>query len=262
MNRIERTFRRLRQGGKKAFIAFITAGYPDLETTEKLIVAFEEIGVDIIELGIPFSDPMADGPIIQEASQEALKKGVHLADVVKLVKRVRRRVEVPICFMTYYNPVLCFGEKRFIAAASEAGVDGIIIPDLPPEEALSLISQARPNNLDTIFFIAPTTDVKRVRSIAAASRGFIYYVSLTGVTGLREALPEDLIRNLEAIKKRTNKPVCVGFGIGSPAHVRQAARFSDGVIVGSAIVKKIRQNIGSPNLVKNVSRFVARLKNV
>jgi len=166
MNRISKKFKELKRAKKKAFIAFITAGFPSLAVTEKLIYEFDKIGVDILELGVPFSDPMADGPVIQEASQEALKKNTHLVDILKLVKKARKRVEIPICLMTYYNPVFCFPEKQFIAKAKTSGVDGVIIPDLPPEEGRDFIKAAQLAGLDTIFFLSPTSSTKRIKFIA------------------------------------------------------------------------------------------------
>ena len=260
MNRIERVFQRLRKNKKKAFVAFITAGYPSLELTRRLVLEFDKIGVDILELGVPFSDPMADGPIIQEASQESLKRNTHLVDILSLVKKVRPFVKLPICLMTYYNPIFCFGEARFIKKAIEAGVDGVIIPDLPPEEGRPLIKVANQHKLDIISFISPTTSKERMKYIAGIARGFIYYVSLTGVTGLRKKLPPDLVSNLKIIKSITKKPVCVGFGVSDRKQVEEVCRFADGVIVGSAIVSKIKENIGSPNLVKRVGSFVHKLK--
>ena len=260
MNRLEKKFKELKKDKKKALIAFITAGYPDLNTTEKLVLEFDRIGVDIVELGVPFSDPMADGPIIQEASQKALEKNTHLIDILALVKRVRRKTNMPLCLMTYYNPIFCFGDEKFVKTAAEAGIDGVIIPDLPPDEGKDFIRVANNRSLDVICFIAPTTSRKRMKYITGVARGFIYYVSLTGVTGLRRALPADLVKNLKAIKGITDKPVCAGFGVSSRDHVKQIYKVADGVIVGSAIVKKIKDNIGKPGLVKKVSAFVRTLK--
>ncbi|MDP2941369.1 MAG: tryptophan synthase subunit alpha [Candidatus Omnitrophota bacterium] len=259
MNRIEKKFRDLKRANKKAFIAFITAGYPNLATTEKLVREFERAGVDIVELGVPFSDPMADGPVIQEASRHALEKNTHLADILRLVRKLRPRVRLPIALMTYYNPVFCFGEEKFISQALACGVDGVIIPDLPPDEGRAFISRSRKAGLDVICFLSPTSSLPRVKYIASVTRGFIYYVSLTGVTGARKALPADLKNNLALIKRYTSKPVCVGFGVSTAAQVKAVSSIADGVIVGSAIVKKIKENIGKPDLVKNVTGFVSSL---
>ncbi|MCX5680773.1 MAG: tryptophan synthase subunit alpha, partial [Candidatus Omnitrophica bacterium] len=207
MNRIDKKFIQLRKQGKKAFIAFITAGDPSLAITEKLVLAFEKAGVDIIELGVPFSDPLADGATIQAASQRSLSRGTTLLKILGLVKRLRQKTELPMALMTYYNPVFHFGESRFVKLASSVGVDGLIIPDLPPEEATCLIKQARQKNLATIFFLAPTTNPNRVPFINKASSGFIYYVSVAGVTGARTALPQSLIADLKQIKRKVSKPL-------------------------------------------------------
>lgn len=260
MNRIERKFKELRAVNKKAFIAFITAGYPNLGITEKLVVELAQSGVDIIELGVPFSDPLADGPIIQEASKAALDKNTHLVDILHAVSRVRKFTNIPVCLMTYYNPVFCFGEEKFAKMAAQAGVDGIIVPDLPPEEAHSFIKYARENNLDTIFFLAPTSSLKRIKLVSKVSTGFIYYVSLTGVTGPRAQLPTDFAVQLKLVKQHTRKPVCLGFGVSTHQQVKQIQRLADGVIVGSAIVNKIKENICKPDLIKKVVSFVSGLK--
>lgn len=260
MNRIEAKFKELKKKNKLAFIAFITAGYPGLEKTRELVVEFARRGVDIVELGVPFSDPMADGPIIQEASQESLKRGVNLNDILKLVKTLRKDTDIPLCLMTYYNPIFCFGEEKFARKASGSGVDGVIIPDLPPEEAATFIESAKKYDLDIIFFLAPTSTKERMKFISGVSRGFIYYVSLTGVTGVRKKLPSDLINNLKAVKKNTRKPVCVGFGVSSAKQVRQIYKIADGVIIGSAIIRRIKENIGRPDLVKRVGGFIRKLK--
>ncbi|MCM8800470.1 MAG: tryptophan synthase subunit alpha [Candidatus Omnitrophica bacterium] len=260
MNRIEVKFRELKRKGKKAFIVFITAGYPDLKLTKRLIFEFDRIGVDILELGVPFSDPLADGPIIQEASEIALKKKTNLNNILDLVKRVRRDIQIPICLMSYYNPIFCFGQKRFFKKARQCGVDGLIVPDLPVEEGRAFIREAEKEGLDTILFVAPTTTLKRLRFILRLAKGFIYYISLTGVTGPRNILASDLIKNLRLIKRYTSKPVCVGFGISNPSQVKQIYQFADGVIVGSAIIKKIKDNLDKKYLLKKVIKFVETLK--
>ncbi len=260
MNRIEKKFKELRKNKKKAFIAFITAGYPNLKITESLVKAFSKIGVDVLELGVPFSDPMADGPIIQESSQAALKRKVNLHLILNLVKRARHYTQMPICLMTYYNPIFCFGEERFLKAAQSCGVDGIIIPDLPPEEGRPLIKFARKYKIDVICFISPTTSLARIKFISHISRGFIYYVSLTGVTGVRKVFPKDLEAHMKKIKEITRQHLYVGFGVSRPQQVKEIDKIADGVIVGSAIVKKIKENIGRPDLAKRVADFVASLK--
>ena len=262
MNRIDKKFKELKNKNKKAFIAFITAGYPNLSVTEKLILEFAKTGVDIVELGVPFSDPMADGPIIQEASQAALKKNVQLVNILSLVKKARKKTEIPICLMTYYNPIFCFGEEKFVKDAVSCGVDGVIIPDLPPEEGRALIKAANKHGLEVICFIAPTTSPERIKYISSVSKGFIYYVSLTGVTGPRQSLPADVVKNLKVIKKITGKNICVGFGVSSSKQVKQLKKAADGVIVGSAIVKKIKENLQKKNLVEIVAKFTASLNHV
>ncbi len=263
INRVDQKFKDLKKQKKKAFIAFVTAGDPDLKTTENLVYALEQSGADIIELGVPFSDPLADGPTIQEASYRALKNKVTIPKILDLVKRIRKTSQVPICLMTYYNPVFYFGEKKFVQEASKAGVDGVIIPDLPPEEAEVLIGQARKNNFSTIFFLSPTTKNERIKVIEKASSGFIYYVSIAGVTGMRQALPKNLKENLKIIKRIVKKPLCVGFGISSANQAKDISKYCDGVIVGSAIIKQIVKNKGKANLISNIKRFVKGLsKNV
>ncbi len=260
MNRIDKKFKALKRKKQKAFIAFITCGYPNLNITKRLVLEFDRRGVDIVELGVPFSDPMADGPVIQEASSAALKKKINLNDILRLVKDLRKNTQIPICLMTYYNPIFCFGEEKFTRIASQYGVDGVIIPDLPPEEGKTFIKLANKYKLDVICFIAPTTSKQRIKYISSLAKGFIYYVSLTGVTGIRTQLPKDLINNLKEINKITKKPVCVGFGISNPLQVKQINKIADGVIIGSAIVKKIKDNLGKPNLIKKVADYISYLK--
>ncbi|MBU1872029.1 MAG: tryptophan synthase subunit alpha [Candidatus Omnitrophica bacterium] len=256
---MEKKFKELKEKKKKAFIVFITAGFPSLDITRRLVLELEKNGADLIELGVPFSDPLADGPVIQNSSQRSLKAGTTLDKILSLVKSLRKHTQIPICLMSYYNPIFCFGKKRFLSLARSFGVDGIIIPDLPPEEDKDFISACQRSKIDTIFFLSPTTALKRIPFINRMTRGFIYYVSLTGVTGARNRLPTDLIKRLKIIKKHTDKPVCVGFGVSTPEHVKQVFSIVDGVVVGSAIIKKIQDNAGSPGLVKKIGRFVKYL---
>jgi tryptophan synthase alpha chain len=259
-NRIDTAFKRLRREGEKAFIAFITAGYPDMKATAQLIHEFERQGVDIIELGVPFSDPLADGPVIQESSQKALEKGTTLAGILSTVRKVRQQgCAVPLCLMTYYNPVFSYGDERFMKNACAAGVDGVIIPDLPMEEGRVFMRAAQKAGLYCIRFIAPTTSSERIASISKGAKGFIYYVSLTGVTGMRASLPSDMRKHIAAIKNCATVPVCAGFGVSTAGQVRQVASIADGVIVGSAIVAEIRKYNGTPDMVKRVGRFVRSL---
>jgi len=256
MNRIDKKFRDLKSRKKKAFIAYITAGDPDLTTTGHIVLALERSGVDIIELGIPFSDPLADGPTIQAASQRALKKKTKLKKVFAMVKALRAKTEIPIVFMTYYNPVLRYGLDAFFKDCRRTGVDGVIVPDLPCEEARDLIRSGRSAGTATIFLVAPTSTLQRIREIAKNSKGFIYYVSLTGVTGARAKLPSDVLSNLRRIKSMTAKPVAVGFGISQAAQAVSLAKAADGVIVGSAIVKIIGEK---KDVLARVSRFARNL---
>jgi tryptophan synthase alpha chain len=259
MNRIDAKFTELRAARKKAFIAFITAGDPSLPQTVELVLALEKAGADIIELGVPFSDPLADGPTIQNASFRALRKGTTLPKILAAVKKIRQSSDIPLALMTYYNPVFHFGEPRFVRAAKAAGVDGLIIPDLPVEEAGELRRAALDHDLSTVFFLAPTTAKARMPLIVRASTGFIYFLSVTGVTGARTAVPADLKQNIRLARRYTNKPICVGFGISTPQQVRSVAGIADGVIVGSAIVKEIEKNALRADLVARVAGFVQTL---
>jgi tryptophan synthase alpha chain len=259
MNRIDKKFAELRKLKKKAFIAFLTSGYPSLDKTYSLVLELASRGVDIIELGVPFSDPLADGAAIQNASKIALFSKVNINKIFACVRKIRRRSQIPLILMTYYNPILHYGESLFLSTAQAVGVDGVIIPDLPPEESGPLLKNANKIKLDLIPFIAPTTPFKRMRMIAKIARGFIYYVSVSGVTGARKNLPADMPRNLKFIKKITTKPVCIGFGISTPNQARCVSMLGDRVIIGSAIVNKITQTLRNKDFVKNVGNYVSYL---
>jgi tryptophan synthase alpha chain len=254
-NRIDRKFKELKARRKKAFIAYITAGDPSLLATAKLALEIEKSGVDILELGIPFSDPMADGPTIQAASHRALEGGVKLAGIFKMVRSLRKKTGMPIVFMTYYNPVFRYGVEKFLRDCSRSGVDGIIVPDLPCEESAPLVKAAKKNGVAAIFLAAPTSTISRLKKIASLSGGFIYYVSLTGVTGTRRDLPEELGSKVRCIKSMTDTPVSVGFGVSNPGQAKKVAKIADGVIVGSAIVNIIAQNMGKRDMAAKVARF-------
>ena len=256
MNRIDKSFKILRKQKKKAFIAYITAGDPGLSMTKNIVLALENAGADIIELGIPFSDPLADGPTIQAASHRALLKGATLRKIFSAVSGLRKATDIPIVFMTYYNPVLRYGIRDFVKSCKSSGVDGVIIPDLPYEEALDLIKMSREEDIAVIFLAAPTSTKARIRNIIRSSTGFIYYVSLTGVTGARRSLSGEISSNVRVIKSMTKKPVAVGFGISDIEQARSVAKNADGVIVGSAIVKIIEkyQN-NNKALISKVSSF-------
>jgi tryptophan synthase alpha chain len=259
MNRIDKKFRGLKRKGEKAFIVYITSGDPSLKLTGKLVLELDKRGADMIELGVPFSDPMADGPTIQAASERALANGVNIKKIFTLVKKLRRSTDIPIAFMTYYNPVYRYGVKKFVRDAAASGVDGVIVPDLPPEEAGELLARSKKEGFDNIFLLSPTSSRGRIKTVGRASKGFIYYVSLTGVTGARRQLPSEIVRNVKNIKKITGKPVCVGFGVSTPAQAKAIARISDGVIVGSAVIKVIEKNIGKKDLVAKAGRFAGSL---
>jgi tryptophan synthase alpha chain len=239
--RISGTFRRLREERKKAFIPYMMAGDPSLEKTGDIVLLFEKCGADIVELGIPFSDPLADGPTIQRASERALKNGVTLRKVISLIKGLRQITRIPLVLMTYFNPVFRYGTSDFIRDAVAAGVDGTIIPDLPPDEAGEFIKISRATGLDTIFLLAPTSTEDRIKKVTRASSGFIYYVSITGITGANLLLDGSMEALIGNIKRYTDKPIAVGFGISGPGEASAVARISDGVIVGSAIVKKLHE---------------------
>jgi tryptophan synthase alpha chain len=260
INRIDDKFKELRKSRKKALIIFITAGYPNLKTTEELVVEFVRAGVDMIELGVPFTDPLADGAVIQQASFEALKNNVRLIDVINLVGRLRKRVRIPILIMTYYNPIFAMGEDKFIDISARKGLDGVIVPDLPADEGKGFTLKAGKSGLYNISFVAPTTTLKRMKMILRLAKGFIYYVSLTGVTGARKSFPLRLKENVRKLKRHTQVPVCVGFGVSNRKQATRISVFADGVIVGSAVVSKIRENIGKHNLVKEVAGFVRALR--
>jgi tryptophan synthase alpha chain len=257
MNRIDKTFKRLRKEKKKAFIPYVAAGDPDIRTTKRIVSSMEKAGADIVELGIPFSDPLADGPTIQKAIQRSLGAGCTVKKVLDMVRQLRKsNVEVPLVFMTYYNIVFNYGASRFIRDAKDSGADGIIVPDLPMEESRELTSIADKEDFHVVMLAAPTTSLGRFRKISACSRGFVYYVSLTGVTGARKSLSDRLKGDVRKLKKATSKPVCVGFGIATPAQAKDIVGASDGIIVGSAIIKVIEKNLANKKLlVERVEAF-------
>lgn len=257
MSRISDKFKELKKESKKALITFITAGDPSLSITEKLVYALEKSGADIIELGIPFSDPLADGPTIQASHLRALKAST--ADIIKLVSKLRKKSKIPIAFMAGYNLIMKYGVEKFVKDSVKAGVDGVIVPDLPSEEGDMLKKASKANGFDTIFLVAPTSTPERIKDVGESSTGFIYLISLTGITGERKEMSEDIKGLISNLRKSTKKPIAVGFGISKPEHVKEVCRYADGVIVGSAIVKVIEKNVGKAKLVKNVSKFVETL---
>jgi tryptophan synthase alpha chain len=260
VGRLDRTFQTLRGRNERALVAYFMAGDPSLAETPRLVVEAERRGADVIELGVPFSDPLADGPVIQRAGTRALEAGASLPRVLEMVSTLRAQVRVPLVLMTYYNPVLAFGLKSFARTAVDAGVDGVIVPDLPYEECEPLRMEAEPAGLDLIQLVAPTSTPARVKTIARLSRGFLYVVSLTGVTGERRELPKDLDAQIRTVRLVTTKPVCVGFGVSRPEQVAAVGTLADGVAVGSAIVRAIEQYTGTGALIEKVGDFIAMLK--
>ena len=261
MSRIAATFRKLKKEKKKAFIAFLMGGDPNLKMTESLIYELEKQGVDMIEIGVPFSDPIADGPTIQRAGQRALRNGVSLRAILSLVKKVRKKSDIPLLIMSYYNPVFKFGLKNFLKQAKASGLDGLIIPDLIPEEGKELIRLSGQEGLNLVFFIAPTSTRERIRQTNFKSRGFIYCISLLGVTGERKEVSGEVKSFLYQIRRQLKIPLAVGFGISTPEQARAVAKLPgvSGVIVGSAIVKKMEKSFNKKNCVKEAGNFVASL---
>lgn len=241
-NRIAERFAGLQAAGRKAFIAYICAGDPDLDTTVELVLALERAGVDIVELGIPFSDPMADGPANQAACERALAAGTTVAGVLAAVARIRQRSQIPLLFFTYINPVLAYGINRFAADAVAAGADGLLPLDLPPDEEAPLLETCRSAGLATVCLAAPNTGDQRRAYLARESRGFLYYVCRLGVTGERDALPADLAERVAALKVAGDAPVCIGFGISDERQAALAASHGDGVVVGSHLVRLIERH--------------------
>jgi tryptophan synthase alpha chain len=258
MTRITAKFEQLRREGRKAFIPYITAGDPDLGTTERLLLALAGAGADVIELGVPFSDPMADGPVIQRASERALKKPIGVADILPVVERVRERSEVPILLFTYFNPLMQFSAAAAGEELKRAGVDGVLVTDLIPEEATDFVAGMRRAGLDTVFLVAPTSTDQRIKLIAEHSTGFIYVVARTGVTGMRESDSAQVKELVDRVRRYSNLPVAVGFGVSKPEHVRDVWSYADGAVVGSRLVLEIENNLGAPQLPQLVDK-VAQL---
>jgi tryptophan synthase alpha chain len=257
--RISRRFSALRESGELGIIAYITAGDPSLDATHKFVLALAEAGADVIELGIPFSDPLADGPTIQRASERALKHHTTLAQVIDLVREIRKSSEVPIVLFGYYNPVLQMGLEKFASAAASAGADGVLITDLTPEESDDYRQILAVHHLDTIFLGAPTSTDDRLAKIAAVSSGFLYLISRTGVTGAKDALPDDLPALLRRARKVTQLPIAVGFGISLPGHVSVLGGLADAAVVGSALVSEIENATAANPTAANIDAAAAAL---
>ncbi len=259
MNRIDAKFQSLNQSGKKALIAYITAGDPSLEATRQLAIAFEKVGVDILELGVPFSDPLADGVVNQLAAQRALEAGATVRGVLETIRSIRESSELPLVLFTYLNPIYRYGFEKFVADAALAGADGILILDLPPDEAALNAELAGLSGLKSIRLVAPTTPPARMAEIVRGGGGFVYYVSREGVTGEQTALSDRIASQVQEIRRHTPLPIAVGFGISTPDQAEEVAASADAVVVGSAIVKRIAELGDSPELFESVPAFVKTL---
>jgi tryptophan synthase alpha chain len=259
LGRIEAAFNDLKQRGKKGFIPFITAGDPDLTTTAEILLELAHAGATLIELGVPFTDPMADGPVIQRASERALKHAFGLGDLLETVASVRRRIETPIILFSYFNPLLQFGLKRLATEAKAAGVDGVLVTDLSPEESGDFERELGANDLDMIFLIAPTSTDERLKLVAQHARGFIYAVSRAGVTGVRTSVSAEAEKLVNRMRAFSELPIAVGFGISSAEQAKEVGRYADAVVVGSAIVAEMERLEGAEDLAKRIGHFVREL---
>ena len=261
MSAISEVFARCRRERRSAFIPFLTAGDPDLAVTADLLEAMARGGADLIELGVPFSDPIADGPVIQRASTRALASGTHLSAILRLVARQRDRLDVPILLFSYYNPIHARGADSFAEQAAASGVDGVLCVDLPPDEGEGdgFLTAMRRQGLDTVFLLAPTSTKERVRKVAQHSTGFVYYVARVGVTGARDDLPKELIKEARRMRRKLVQPLAVGFGVTTPEQVKALGKVADGVVVGSELVRLIEEKAGDPNLPALVEQRVREL---
>ncbi|MDD2541300.1 MAG: tryptophan synthase subunit alpha [Desulfuromonadaceae bacterium] len=259
MSRLTARFSALQTQHTRALVTFITAGDPDLTATEEMIYVLEDAGADIIELGVPFSDPMADGPTIQLSSERALASGTTLHGILELVKKVRIRSQVPIILMGYLNPVHAYGYDSFCRDAAESGVDGVLLVDMPPEESQQLTVPAKRYGLDVIFLLTPTSNAARISTVNRLGSGFVYYVTVTGVTGARVSVSDTLAQELSRVKQTIALPIMAGFGISTPAQAAEVGHLADGVVVGSAIVKLFEQYRGE-QLKQQLHSYVSLLK--
>ena len=259
MNRIQSKFAELKRTGRKAFIPYITAGDPDLETTAEIILELERSGADLIELGVPFSDPMADGPVIQRASERALKLGASARDCLAIVRKIRKSSEIPIVLFSYLNPLLALGVEALGARLREAGVDGVLATDLVPEEGDEFTRELRSAAIDTIFLVAPTSSDERLKLVSNASSGFVYAVSRTGVTGVRQSLSEAAAALVGRVRPFTDLPVAVGFGISTAEQVREVWNHAEGAVVGSRMVAEIEESAGGSDVVARVGALTRLL---
>jgi tryptophan synthase alpha chain len=260
LGRIEDAFKTLKQQGKKGFIPFITAGDPDLKTTEELLVVLANSGATLIELGVPFSDPMADGPVIQRASERALKHGFSLQAILDTVARARKQIDIPIILFSYYNPLLQFGLKRVAKAVKDALLDGVLVTDLTPEESGEFEAELRANGLDMIFLVAPTSTDERLKLVAQRASGFIYAVSRAGVTGAQSTVSAEAEKLVTRMRQFSELPIAVGFGISNAEQVRDVNRYADAVVVGSAIVAEMERLEGAPEIAERIRKFLTGLQ--
>jgi len=259
VGRIEDSFTTLKRDGRKGFIPYITAGDPDLSSTEELLVTLAQSGATLIELGVPFSDPMADGPVIQRASERALKHDLGLQQILDTAARARQRIDIPIILFSYYNPLLQFGLKQLAAAAKDAGIDGILVTDLTPEESGELETELRHVELDMIFLVAPTSTDDRLKLVAKHASGFIYAVSRAGVTGTRESVSAEAEKLVQRMRQFSSLPIAVGFGISTAEQVADVQRYADAAVVGSAIVAEMERLADAPELPRQIGNFLTGL---
>lgn len=260
MTELSEQFLKLKQSQEKALIPFFTCGFPAAKMFKDLVKVTADSGADAIEIGIPFSDPLADGPSIQYSSNLALNKGINVQKSLEMISSLKEQISLPLIILTYANPVYQYGSARFIRDANQAGVSGLIVADLVIEEASQIEKMCRSRKLDLIYLAAPTTNGNRLKAIAQRSEGFIYLVSVTGVTGARRVIPQTLAAKINEIKRFTEKPVCVGFGISNPAQAKQIVKLADGIIVGSALVDLIRKSKNQAQMLRKVFRFLISLK--
>ncbi len=262
MSRIDQKFATLRSEGRKAFIPYLTAGDPDLEATREIVFAMEAAGADIVELGVPFSDPIADGPVIQRATERALRSGTSVAGILDLVRKIRQSSEIPLLLMSYYNPLLNQGIPELARKASDAGLDGILASDLTVEESQPFVDAMSDANLNSVFLVAPTSSDERVEKIARTTTGFLYAVSRTGVTGATNALSDEFAGFVRHIRQHTDCPIAVGFGISGPEHVRAVWEEADAAIVGSAIVHRIEKRLGQADMAASVGELIRWMRGI
>lgn len=259
MNRIDLKYKELKEKNEKAMIPFVTAGDPDLDTTIELVYAMEAAGADIIELGVPYSDPLADGPIIQASSQRALKNGATISKIMETVAKIRKKTEVPLVYLVYYNSVFKYGIERFIKQCRKVGIDGVIIPDLPLEERKDVLLVSDKYEVRLIPLIAPTSK-ERIKSIVENASGFIYCVSVNGVTGVRNEIDTNIEEYMNTVSEYTTIPKALGFGISSAEMANKLKKYSDGIIIGSAVVKRVAEGKNKEESIRNVKEFVAEVK--